>query len=283
VIVPRSIATPQDVAEHYDVLDPFYRSLWGEHLHHGLWQTGEETPEEAVQNLVALVASRLGLGSLDHVCDVGCGYGATARFLTRRYGALVTGVTLSAAQLAYAATQSGPGGPFLQRMDWLENRFADAAFDHVLAIESTEHMADLRRFFAEAFRTLRPGGRIAVCAWLAGPDPSSWEVRHLLEPICREGRLVAMGTAAEYRALMREVGFVEIGEEELSRAVRRTWTLSIRRTLHALLTQPEARRFLRDKRHADRVFALTLFRLWLAYRTGAMRYGLFTARKPGPS
>ncbi len=25
------------IADHYDALDPFYRSVWGEHVHHGLW------------------------------------------------------------------------------------------------------------------------------------------------------------------------------------------------------------------------------------------------------
>jgi len=32
------------------------------------------------------------------------------------------------------------------------------SFDAVIAIESTEHMADLGAFFAEAARVLRPGG-----------------------------------------------------------------------------------------------------------------------------
>lgn len=34
------------VAGHYDALDVFYRDLWGERLHHGLWLTGRETPAQ---------------------------------------------------------------------------------------------------------------------------------------------------------------------------------------------------------------------------------------------
>ena len=39
------------------------------------------------------------------------------------------------------------------------------------------------------------------------------------------------------------------------------------------------RRFLRDARAVNRIFALTLLGIWLAYQTGSMRYGLLVARK----
>ena len=46
------------------------------------------------------------------------------------------------------------------------------------------------------------------------------------------------------------------------------------------MREPSYRRFLLRAPSADRIFALTLVRLWLAYRGGAMRYVLFVARKP---
>ncbi len=35
-----------------------------------------------------------------------------------------------------------------------------------------------------------------------------------------------------------------------------------------------------DARSKNRVFALSLLRIWTAYVTGSMRYGLLTASKP---
>jgi len=282
MIVPRDIQTSAAVAEHYDELDPFYREIWGEHVHHGLWKTGAETPEQAVEALIAHLAERLALKPGEHICDVGCGYGATAEWLGRHHGVRVTGITLSSAQLRQAEKRA-VGSPHLRflRQDWLENPFEDGAFDHVIAVESSEHMPDKQLFFDEAYRTLRPGGRLGVYAWLARDRARAWEERHLLEPICREGRLPGMGSETDYRAWATRSGFAVEEFEDLSAKVRRTWALCAGRVARKLLTRPHYRRYLLDARSKNRIFALSLPRIWVAYATGSMRYGLLVARKPG--
>jgi tocopherol O-methyltransferase len=281
MITPLTEQTPAAVAAHYDDLDHFYRELWGEHVHHGLWLSGRERPEEAVVQLVERVADRTGVARGDRVCDVGCGYGGTARLLARRYGAEVTALTISTAQFAYAQSRErATGDPEYRLADWSENGLPDGSFDVVLAIESSEHMTDKRRFFGEVARVLKPGGRFAVCAWLAAERPSRWETDHLLEPICREGRLTGMGTEGDYRALASEAGLEVSGFEDLSRQVRKTWSVCAGRAARGLASVPEYRRFLFRSGSPDRVFLMTLFRIWAAYRTGAMRYGLLSAVKP---
>jgi tocopherol O-methyltransferase len=281
MIVPREVQTSAAVAEHYDELDPFYREIWGEHVHHGLWTSGQETPDEAVEALVAHLADRLDMQPGQHICDVGCGYGATAEWIARRHDVRVTGITLSSAQLRQAQSRSD-ASPLLHfsRQDWLENTFGDGTFDHVIAIESSEHMTDKQRFFDEAFRTLRPGGQFAVYAWLAREEVRSWEERYLLEPICREGRLPGMGSETEYRAWASTAGLTVDGFEDLSDRVRRTWALCTRQVVRKLITHPQYRRYLLDVRAKNRVFALSVPRIWIAYLTGSMRYGLLTAHKP---
>jgi tocopherol O-methyltransferase len=138
-------------------------------------------------------------------------------------------------------------------------------------------MVDKPRFFAEAHRVLAPGGRFVICAWLAETDAGRWKVRHLLEPICREGRLPSMGTREEYEAMAAAAGFTVTGYEDVSRRVARTWTICAWRLIKALLIDRKTRRLALGAR--NRVFVLSIPRLILAYRTGAMRYGIFTLSK----
>jgi tocopherol O-methyltransferase len=281
MIRPRGTVTPADVASHYDELDPMYRAIWGEHVHHGYWITGREDAGAAVVALAELVAARLDLSPGMTVCDIGCGYGATAELLAERHGANVTGVTISAAQAALARRRVPARGSLaVQVTDWLANRFADGGFDRACAIESSEHMPDQRQFFREAWRVLKPGGRLVVCAWLAREHPRGWEVRHVLEPICREGRLTGLGSEAEYRAMAEAAGFRVLSFQDISTQVRRTWVLCLRRLAAALVSDAAYLRYLLDLRSGQRVFALTLVRLLLGYRTGSIRYGVFVLGKP---
>jgi tocopherol O-methyltransferase len=276
MILPNAPQDEADVAGHYDELDAVYRQIWGEHVHHGLWRTGRESPRAATEALVDLVADRLALAPGQQLVDIGCGYGATAARLAERHRVEVTGLTISAAQAKIAAARTNV--TCLHR-DWLDNGLADAAFDRAYAIESSEHMVDKARFFAEAFRVLKPGGRLVVCAWLAKSAPSRFEVRHLLEPICREGRLPSMGSEEEYQALARGAGFAPLGFEEISRQVRKTWSICARRVAARLFTDPALRRLALSRGTKNRSFLLSLPRLMLALRTGAMRYGIFTWEK----
>lgn len=216
------------------------------------------------------------------VCDVGAGYGATARWLGAHYGAKVTAVTLSPAQHAYAQAQPeppwGPAPSYLLE-DWLTTSLPARSFDRIIAIESTEHMPDLRRCFAQMHRVLRPGGRFVICAWLACETPKPWEVRYLLEPICREGRLAGLGSLSEYSRALRETGLVLERAEDVSSQVRRTWWVVLRRVLRGLATRRDYWHYLFDPEQHERPFVWTVARMWLAYRTGALRYGILSGRR----
>jgi tocopherol O-methyltransferase len=270
-----------DVAAHYDDLDHFYRELWGEHLHHGLWTDPRSTAAEAARRLIDVVVGQACVKPGDAVCDVGCGYGGTARVLAREHGAGVTALTISKAQHDYAlAADPGADNPTYLLRDWLENGLASGSFDALIAIESSEHMPDLGAFFSEAARVLRPGGRFVVCAWLTRALPRGWERSRLLDPICREGRLRGMESASEYHRLARAAGLVPVDFQDVSRQVKRTWTIGARRVVAGLIREPSYRRFLLSSGNPNRIFALTLARIWLAYELGTMRYGILTAVKP---
>ncbi len=281
MISARGTIASGDVASHYDELDHFYRDVWGDHVHHGLWLRGDETREQAVLQLVELVRERAQISADTRVCDIGCGYGATARLFAAR-GAKVTAMTISAAQFGVAQQhQRDNANPQFVLGNWLSNDLPSEHFDAAIAIESSEHMPDKPRFFQQAHRVLLSDGRLVICAWLAAEKPGRWAESWLLEPICREGRMPHLGSVTEYKSLGRDGGFRLEKFEDVTRRVERTWPMIVRRLIAKFATEPRYLRFLFSRHAKNRVFAITIPRIWLAYRVNAMRYGVFTFVKNG--
>ena len=268
------------VADHYDDLDVFYREVWGEHIHHGIWRTGRESVQIAIRQLIDYVAEKAEVYPGAHVVDIGAGYGGTARVLANERRVRVTALTVSPAQLSYARAITGDtANPRVLLRDWLKNGLPDDCADVALAIESTEHMPDKALAFSEIRRVLRPGGRAVICAWIAG-EARPWHVRHLLEPICREGRLAGLGTEEDYQTLIERAGLESVYVEDLTDFVKRTWRCGSGRVVAKLLLERRYRAYALDPQSRHRVFLVTILRVWAAYALGAMRYLVFVADRP---
>src|SRR6202049_330041 len=90
------------IIEHYDVVSPYYRSLWGEHLHHGYWIRGDESKEKAQLQLIEHLAQLADVKRGADILDIGCGFGASSIYLAKHYNATVTGITISPVQVEMA-------------------------------------------------------------------------------------------------------------------------------------------------------------------------------------
>jgi SAM-dependent methyltransferase len=111
------------------------------------------------------VADAAGIRRGDKVLDVGCGTGVLAREALRRVGqeGQVVGLDLNEGMLAVAA-RSEPKIAW-RRGDAASLPFEDLSFDVVVSqfalMYFPDHVASLR----EMWRTLAPGGRLAIAAW----------------------------------------------------------------------------------------------------------------------
>src|ERR1700694_2361483 len=83
------------IIEHYVVFSSYYRSLWGEHLHHGYWIRGDESKEKPQLQLIEHLAQVAGVKPGSEILDIGCGLGASSLYLAKNYKAAVTGITIS--------------------------------------------------------------------------------------------------------------------------------------------------------------------------------------------
>jgi tocopherol O-methyltransferase len=264
-----------DVASHYDSLDDMYRRIWGEGLHHGLWVDDVKTTSEAADRMTQFVGDRLELRAKERVLDVGCGYGRMMADLAERFGVEAMGVTISRRQWEQAV----PGGE-IRLGDWLQNDLPAGEFDAVMAIESLEHMPNPQRAVSEMVRVVKPGGRMVLGCWMSCDRPRDWERRYLIEPIRRDGMLMGMADEREVRRWLREAGAELLEVHDLSRDVERTWPDCLRRVLWMTIRDGEMRRLLSSDWRRNLRMGFTLNKIWAAYVVGAMRYVVFTARRP---
>jgi tocopherol O-methyltransferase len=90
------------IVQHYDELSPYYKDLWGVHIHHGFWNTATKTKEEAQEQLIRELIFRAEIENGARILDVGCGLGGTAIYLNKALGANVTGITIFPVQIDIA-------------------------------------------------------------------------------------------------------------------------------------------------------------------------------------
>ena len=215
------------IRNHYDHFAWAYRLYWGNHLHHGLFKSGKETPREAQQALLRHCASRSGVEIGANVADVGCGYGGTARFLAETYSCSVLGLTLSPAQFKVASRLSRsmkpPGSVRFELTDAEAYRFPASGFDLVWNMESLGHFFHKAEYLAKVHAALKPGGRFLLADWTGSMrDP-------LVRQIAGAFFCPDLLTAEEYSRKLQSMGMSVICCEALGRSVARTWDICAQR------------------------------------------------------
>lgn len=155
-----------DFVARYDALifAPDKRGLYGgDHFNVGWWADGADTLDRACAALVDLLAR-----SVEHdgtptcvVLDVGCGLGAGTAVLRRRWPkAHVVGLNISFAQARHGKARN-PDLSFCA-MEATRLGIADGAVGAVLSVEAALHFPSRSAFLTEAWRVLRPGGRLVL-------------------------------------------------------------------------------------------------------------------------
>jgi ubiquinone/menaquinone biosynthesis C-methylase UbiE len=104
---------------------------------------------------------QLGLSTNEHVLDIGCGLGGTARFVASRYDVRVTGIDITDEYVETGRTLCQWVGLNdrinLQQGDALAMPFEDAAFSGAYTIHVGMNIEDKAGLYADVYRVLRPG------------------------------------------------------------------------------------------------------------------------------
>lgn len=152
------------------------------------------------------LADALPIRKGDRLVDIGCGIGGPARYLAQRFGCHVAGIDITApfVEAANRLTELvGLGERVTARVgDGQHLPYDDNCFDGGYAQHVTMNVADRARFFAEAFRVLKPGAFFAITEHGLGPvgqphHPVPWSddgaEAYLMEPSETADRLSQAG------------------------------------------------------------------------------------------
>lgn len=263
------------IREHYDFASPFYKSLWGRHIHHGYYSTGGESKETAAENLIELLVEHSQLSKGSRVLDVGCGIGGSAIWLAEKLDCRVTGITNSPVQMRMAAEAAGhlPNKPaFL--VDDANDLSVKNSFDVIWAVEVLAHLHNRAGFFRKAARLLVPGGKICEAAWLKDDRLFGKREEKYIREI-EEGMLVSLPTRSEYEKHFENNNLRLLFYEDISAEVARTWDLCLDIIKDKTLLQLAVRH---GKEFVN--FLKSFKAMRGGFRTGAFRYAVMILEKP---
>lgn len=277
------------VIKYYDITQRFYKWFWhGETLglHYGFWQGGVRNRKQAILKENEVLADIVGIKSGELVLDAGCGIGGSALWLARERDTKVLGLDLTHSQLKEAQNLAAKRGlrglvGFVEG-DYQQSPLQDSSVDVFCAIESIEHATDTEKVISEAYRVLKPQGRIVIAGMFKGREKlTSWEKKQF-----QTGMEVAacfdensFKTSNEMRQIMESAGFVEVIDRnkkssimESSRQMARMCRLGL--PLARLLVDLHLVNPILIGNNKCGIYQEELYRL------GGMTYNVLTATKP---
>jgi tocopherol O-methyltransferase len=230
----------RNIREFYDVSSPIWEKTWGEHMHHGFYGFDGKERKDHRQAQIDLIEELITWGNIhsaNKILDVGCGVGGSSIYLAKKFGAEVTGISLSPFQIQSAkkrSLDSGLNGKLhFEVADALRPPFSKGSFDLVWSLESGEHMADKKKFLTACSEMVKPGGKFIMAAWCRRNNPPELSSKEtlLLKKLSSSFHIPDMISIEEYAYNAFNAGFGDIKTDDWTCAVSPFWFAVIRSAL----------------------------------------------------
>ncbi len=279
----------RQIQEFYDASSGLWEGIWGEHMHHGYYGKDgtlrldrRQAQIDLIEQLLTFASNKYIIDRPQYILDVGCGIGGSSLYLAEKFGARVTGITLSPVQANRAKERAQAAGlqaqADFQVANALDLPFADDSFDLVWSLESGEHMPDKVKFLQECYRVLKPGGQLILATWCHRPTnavtPLTGDEEKHLQDIYRVYCLPYVVSLPKYTEIVEQCGFKDLRVEDWSTAVAPFWDVVID---SAITPQAVIGLFKAGWKTIEAAMSLRL--MSEGYRRGLIRFGVIAATK----
>jgi cyclopropane-fatty-acyl-phospholipid synthase len=157
----------KNISYHYDLGNDFY-ALWLDDTmtySSALYETGQESLENAQTAKYASLIDEMGVQPGDHVLEIGCGWGGFAEYAAKERGLKVTGLTISQEQFNYAQERIENAGLSDQVTFKLQDyRDETGSYDGIASIEMFEAVGQKYwpTYFGTVHDRLKPGAQATL-------------------------------------------------------------------------------------------------------------------------
>ena len=159
----------KNIVAHYDLGNEFFELFLDPTMMYsaGIFDTEEDSMQQASENKLKRICERLRLTSDDHVVEIGTGWGGFAVYAAKHYGCKVTTTTISDEQHDYAEKRIREHN-LEDRITLLKQdyRTLEGQYDKLVSIEMIEavghHYFDT--YFAKCSSLLKPEGEMLLQA-----------------------------------------------------------------------------------------------------------------------
>lgn len=192
------------IQHHYDVGNDFYETFLDTKFRAystGFYETfdGSQSIDDAINNKIDYIITKLDISSDQIVLDIGCGWGKIAEYIQTERKCIVHGVTVSDAQIEYIRKNSPNVIAF--NKDYRKIDTLPILYDRAYSIEMLEHVGydNYKIYFEKVSKQLKEGSKfvLQITVSLREGEESKSQSQYILTDVYPGGQIPKIGKVLE--------------------------------------------------------------------------------------